>query len=128
MQMDRWKWSQSEPLKGRPRSPLLSNNLLTDLDKELERRGHSFVRYADDCNVYVQSKASRERVLRSLTNFLEKSLKLRVNASKSAVDRPWKRMFLGHSINLVLSHYWTGYVELGLLKRTAVYGTVRPVV
>jgi RNA-directed DNA polymerase len=84
--------------QGGPLSPLLSNILLTDLDKELERRGHSFVRYADDCNVYVQSKASGERVLRTLTNFLEKSLKLRVNASKSAVDRPWKRKFLGYSM------------------------------
>jgi|GEM_PF-6473401 RNA-directed DNA polymerase len=72
--------------------------VLTDLDNELERRGHSFIRYADDCNVYVQSRGSGARVLRSLTNFLEKSLKVRVNASKSAVDRPWKRKFLAYSM------------------------------
>ncbi|NMB17166.1 MAG: group II intron reverse transcriptase/maturase, partial [Firmicutes bacterium] len=79
-------------------SPLLSNILLDDLDKELERRGHSFCRYADDCNVYVQSQRAGERVMESLTEFLEKKLKLKVNREKSAVDRPWKRKFLGYSM------------------------------
>jgi RNA-directed DNA polymerase len=84
--------------QGGPLSPLLSNILLDDLDKELERRGHRFCRYADDCNAYVRSKASGERVMESLTGFLEKRLKLRVNPLKSAVDRPWNRKFLGYSM------------------------------
>jgi RNA-directed DNA polymerase len=84
--------------QGGPLSPLLSNILLDDLDKELERRGHRFERYADDCNIYVKSKAAGERVLTSVTKFVEKKLKLRVNAAKSAVDRPWKRKFLGYSM------------------------------
>jgi RNA-directed DNA polymerase len=84
--------------QGGPLSPLLSNILLDDLDKELERRGHSFCRYADDCNIYVQSKRAGERVLASVTQFLAKRLKLKVNQTKSAVDRPWNRRFLGYSI------------------------------
>ncbi|MEI7902944.1 MAG: group II intron reverse transcriptase/maturase [bacterium] len=84
--------------QGGPLSPLLSNILLDDLDKELERRGHAFCRYADDCNIYVQSKQAGERVLSSLTRFLHERLKLRVNPEKSAVDRPWKRKFLGYSM------------------------------
>jgi RNA-directed DNA polymerase len=84
--------------QGGPLSPLLSNILLDDLDKELERRGHAFCRYADDSNIYVQSRRAGERVLSSLTLFLEKRLKLRVNADKSAVDRPWRRKFLGYSM------------------------------
>ena len=84
--------------QGGPLSPLLSNVLLDDLDKELERRGHAFCRYADDVNVYVRSKAAGERVLASLTRFLGKGLRLSVNAGKSAVDRPWKRSFLGYSM------------------------------
>jgi RNA-directed DNA polymerase len=80
--------------QGGPLSPLLANLLLDDLDKELERRGHCFSRYADDCNIYVRSKRAGDRVLRSITRFLEK-LKLTVNERKSAVDRPWKRVFLG---------------------------------
>ena len=84
--------------QGGPLSPLLSNILLDDLDKELERRGHAFCRYADDCNIYVRSRAAGERVLRSLTRYLEKKLKLKVNAAKSAVDRPWSRKFLGYSM------------------------------
>lgn len=84
--------------QGGPLSPLLSNILLDDLDKELERRGHKFVRYADDCNIYVKSKAAGERVLGSVARFVEKRLKLKINAAKSAVDRPWKRKFLGHSM------------------------------
>jgi RNA-directed DNA polymerase len=83
--------------QGGPLSPLLSNILLDELDKELERRGHKFCRYADDGNVYVRSRTAGERVLRSLTTFLERRLRLRVNAEKSAVARPWERKFLGYS-------------------------------
>ena len=84
--------------QGGPLSPLLSNIVLDDLDKELERRGHKFVRYADDCNIYVRSRRSGERVKASVTSYLETRLRLRVNESKSAVDRPWKRKFLGLSL------------------------------
>lgn len=83
--------------QGGPLSPLLSNILLDDLDKELERRGHSFCRYADDCNIYVSSQRSGERVLASVSRYVEEKLKLKVNVRKSAVDRPWKRSFLGYS-------------------------------
>lgn len=86
--------------QGGPLSPLLSNVLLDDLDKELERRGHVFCRYADDCNIYVQSKAAGERVMASLTRFLERKLRLKVNPEKSAVARPWKRKFLGYSMTM----------------------------
>ncbi|MBF9019077.1 MULTISPECIES: group II intron maturase-specific domain-containing protein, partial [unclassified Oceanispirochaeta] len=81
-----------------PISPLLSNILLDDLDKELERRKLSFCRYADDCNIYVGSKAAGERVLESTTNFLENRLKLKVNRDKTKVDRPWHRSFLGYTM------------------------------
>jgi RNA-directed DNA polymerase len=84
--------------QGGPLSPLLSNILLDDLDKELERRGHRFCRYADDCNIYVGSRRSGERVMQSLTVFLREKLKLTVNQLKSAVERPWKRKFLGYSL------------------------------
>ncbi|MBF0368113.1 MAG: group II intron reverse transcriptase/maturase [Magnetococcales bacterium] len=84
--------------QGGPLSPLLSNILLDDLDKELERRGHLFCRYADDCNIYVASKQAGERLLASLTRYLEEKLKLKVNQDKSAVARPWKRKFLGYSL------------------------------
>jgi RNA-directed DNA polymerase len=84
--------------QGGPLSPLLSNILLTDLDRELERRGHKFARYADDCNIYVQSRAAGDRVLQSISSYLEKTLKLKVNPGKSAVDRPWNRKFLGYSL------------------------------
>lgn len=83
--------------QGGPLSPLLSNVMLDELDKELERRGHKFCRYADDCNIYVKSKRAAERVMESITKFLEGTLKLRVNREKSAIDRPWKRKFLGFS-------------------------------
>lgn len=83
--------------QGGPLSPLLSNIMLTDLDKELERRGHAFCRYADDCNIYVKSEKAGQRVLDSTTKFLENKLKLRVNREKSAVGRPWVRKFLGFS-------------------------------
>jgi len=84
--------------QGGPLSPLLSNILLDDLDKELERRGHCFCRYADDCNIYVGSRISGQRVLSSITRYLETKLRLRVNQAKSAVDRPWNRSFLGYSM------------------------------
>ncbi len=86
--------------QGGPLSPLLSNVLLDDLDKELERRGHRFVRYADDCNIYVRSKAAGERVMVSLERFLREKLRLRVNRDKSAVARPWDRKFLGYSVTV----------------------------
>lgn len=83
--------------QGGPLSPLLANIMLDDFDKELERRGHRFARYADDCNVYVRSKRAGERVMASLTRYLEETLKLKVNQEKSAVDRPWRLKFLGYS-------------------------------
>ena len=86
--------------QGGPLSPLLSNILLDDLDKELERRGHRFCRYADDTNVYVRSKAAAQRVMESVTSFVEKKLKLKVNRDKSAVARPWKRKFLGYTVTM----------------------------
>lgn len=81
--------------QGGPLSPLLANLLLDELDRELERRGHRFVRYADDCNIYVGSRRAGERVKVSVTRFLERRLKLKVNEQKSAVDRPWNRRILG---------------------------------
>lgn len=79
-------------------SPLLSNILLTDLDKELEKRGHKFVRYADDCNIYVNSEAAAKRVLENVTNWLESNLKLKVNREKSAAAKVSERKFLGYQI------------------------------
>jgi RNA-directed DNA polymerase len=84
--------------QGGPLSPLLANLLLDDLDKELERRGHRFCRYADDCNVYVRSQAAGERVMASVTAFLEGKLRLRVNQNKSAVAPVGERQFLGHRL------------------------------
>lgn len=86
--------------QGGPLSPLLANILLDDLDKELESRGHRFARYADDCNIYVRSQRAGVRVMQTVKAFLEERLKLKVNEAKSAVDRPWKRKFLGFSF------YW----------------------
>ena len=83
--------------QGGPLSPLLSNLMLDVLDRELEKRGHRFVRYADDCNIYVRSRRAGERVMASVTRFLARRLKLTVNAAKSAVDRPAVRAFLGFS-------------------------------
>lgn len=83
--------------QGGPLSPVLSNILLDELDKELEKRGHAFCRYADDSNIYVRSLAAGERVMASVTRFLETKLKLKVNREKSAVGRPWARKFLGYS-------------------------------
>lgn len=92
-----WEATPEGTPQGGPLSPLLANLLLDGLDKELERRGHRFVRYADDCNIYVRSARAGKRVLASLTRYLERRLKLAVNEAKSAVDRPWRRTFLGFS-------------------------------
>jgi len=83
--------------QGGPLSPLLSNIMLDDLDKELEKRGHRFVRYADDCNIYVRSRRAGERVMESVGKFLERKLKLKVNRKKSKVDRAQRVKFLGFS-------------------------------
>jgi len=85
--------------QGGPLSPLLANLLLDTLDRELERRGHRFVRYADDCNIYVRSKRAGSRVLKSIGQFLNRHLKLSVNEAKSAVGRPWERQFLGFTFS-----------------------------
>jgi RNA-directed DNA polymerase len=85
--------------QGGPLSPLLSNLVLDELDRELERRGHRFVRYADDCNIYVRSGGAGQRVMKSVTSFITRRLKLKVNESKSAVARPAERKFLGFSIS-----------------------------
>ncbi|EFI6737448.1 group II intron reverse transcriptase/maturase, partial [Escherichia coli] len=82
--------------QGGPLSPLLSNILLDELDKELERRGHSFCRYADDCNIYVSSQKAGDHLLKNIRAFVEN--KLKVNEKKSAVARPWERKFLGYSV------------------------------
>ena len=84
--------------QGGPLSPLLSNILLDELDRELERRGHAFVRYADDCNVYVGSQAAGVALRDKLTVWLQRRLRLTVNAAKSAVARPWQRTFLGYTL------------------------------
>ena len=86
--------------QGGPLSPLLSNVLLSDLDRELERRGLAFCRYADDCNIYVSSRIAGERVMSGVRAFLEEVLHLHVNAAKSAVARPWERKFLGFSFTV----------------------------
>jgi RNA-directed DNA polymerase len=85
--------------RGGPLSPLLSNLMLDELDRELERRKHCFVRYADDCNIYVGSQRAAERAKRSITGFITRRLKLKVNEAKSAVARPVERKFLGFSIS-----------------------------
>ena len=77
---------------------MLSNLVLDRLDRELERRGHQFVRYADDCNIYVRSEKAGRRVMASLTRFIERRLKLQVNTDKSAVARPWHRSFLSLTV------------------------------
>jgi len=84
--------------QGGPLSPVLSNIVLNELDQELERRGHRFTRYADDCNIYVRSEKAGRRVMESLTRFIEHRLKLQINAEKSAVARPWHRTFLGFTV------------------------------
>ena len=92
------QWRHEGTPQGGPLSPLLANLLLTDLDRELERRGHAFCRYADDCNIYVRSQRSGERVMASVTRFLEARLKLKVNRAKSAVASVGERKFLGYRI------------------------------
>ena len=91
-------WTGTPP-QGGPLSPLLSNIVLDELDRELERRGLRFARYADDCNIYVSSRRAGERVMESVTRFITGTLRLRVNQSKSAVARPWERKFLGFSLS-----------------------------
>ena len=83
--------------QGGPLSPLLSNIVLDEFDKELEKRGHKFVRYADDCNIYVRTQRAGIRVMKSIRTFIEKKLRLKVNEKKSTVDRPWNCKFLGFS-------------------------------
>jgi RNA-directed DNA polymerase len=116
MQMELALGSSGEAGRGTPQggplSPLLANVLLDEVDKELERRGHAFVRYADDCNVYVRSKRAGERVLAALRQRYAK-LRLRVNEDKSAVARVWGRKFLGYS-------FW---VATGGEVRRAEHGT-----
>jgi len=89
--------------QGGPLSPLLANLMLDQLDKELERRGHRFVRYADDLNIYVKSRRAGTRVLKSVSNYLSRRMKLKVNEAKSAVGLPWKREFLGFSFSTRLN-------------------------
>jgi RNA-directed DNA polymerase len=86
--------------QGGPLSPLLSNILLTDLDRELEKRGLAFCRYADDCNIYVGSARAGRRIMAQMREFLANRLKLTVNEAKSAVARPWARKFLGYSVTV----------------------------
>jgi group II intron reverse transcriptase/maturase len=92
--VERWEGTP----QGGPLSPLLANILLDEVDKELERRGHCFCRYADDMNIYVRSQRAGERVMESVTRFLEKKLRLKVNRAKSAVDRASRREYLGYRI------------------------------
>lgn len=94
----RFETTREGTTQGGPLSPLLSNLVLDELDRELERRGHRFVRYADDCNVYLRTARAGRRVMTSLARFIEGRLRLRINAEKSAVDRPWHRSFLGFTI------------------------------
>jgi RNA-directed DNA polymerase len=103
--------------QGSPLSPLLSNIVLDELDGELARRGHRFVRYADDCNVYVASERAGQRVMVSLSRFIQWRLRLRINTGKSAVARPEERHFLGFSLRLV-QHGRRRTVEVGLSQRT----------
>src|SRR3974377_818631 len=85
--------------QGGPLSPLLSNLVLDELDRELERRGHRYVRYADDCNIYVRSQRAGQRVMEGITRFITHKLQLKVNETKSAVARPQERKFLGFSFS-----------------------------
>jgi len=101
--------------QGGPLSPLLSNIVLDELDAELSRRGHRFVRYADDCNIYVRSERAGQRVMASVVRFIERKLKLKVNAAKSAVARPQDRHFLGFSLRREPTD---GVVEVVLSKRS----------
>ena len=101
--------------QGGPLSPLLSNIVLDELDAELDQRGHRFVRYADDCNIYVRSERAGQRVMASVVSFIERRLRLRVNGAKSAVARPEDRHFLGFSLR---REPLTGEVEVLLSQRS----------
>jgi group II intron reverse transcriptase/maturase len=101
--------------QGGPLSPLLSNIVLDELDRELARRGHRFVRYADDCNIYVRSERAGQRVMANVVDFIERRLRLKVNAAKSAVARPRDRHFLGFTLRREPKD---GHVEVVLSKRT----------
>jgi RNA-directed DNA polymerase len=101
--------------QGGPLSPLLSNIVLDELDEELAQRGHRFVRYADDCNIYVGSERSGQRVMASVVSFIEKRLRLQVNTAKSAVARPEERHFVGFRLR---REPMTGEVEVLLSKRS----------
>ena len=102
--------------QGGPLSPLLSNIMLDELDKDLEKRGHRFCRYADDCNIYVKSKRAGERVMENITTFIEDKLKLKVNKDKSAVERPWKRKFLGFTLNLMFGKAYSSISKQSLKR------------
>ena len=102
--------------QGGPLSPLLSNIMLDELDKELEKRGHKFCRYADDCNIYVKSKRAGERVMENITSFIEGKLRLKVNINKSAVERPWKRKFLGFTLGIMLGKAYSSISKQSLKK------------
>ena len=102
--------------QGGPLSPLLSNIMLDELDKELENRGHKFCRYADDCNIYVKSKRAGERVMENITNFIEGKLKLKVNSNKSAVERPWRRKFLGFTLGTMFGKAYSSVSKQSLKK------------
>ena len=102
--------------QGGPLSPLLSNIILDELDKELEKRGHRFCRYADDCNIYVKSKRAGERVMENITSFIEGKLKLKVNINKSAVERPWKRKFLGFTLGIMFGKAYSSISKQSLKK------------
>jgi group II intron reverse transcriptase/maturase len=101
--------------QGGPLSPLLSNIVLDELDQELARRGHRFVRYADDCNIYVRTERAGQRVMASVVSFIDRRLRLKVNAAKSAVARPEERHFLGFRLR---REPLDGEVEVLLSKRS----------
>ena len=102
--------------QGGPLSPLLSNIILDELDKELEKRGHRFCRYADDCNIYVKSKRSGERVMENITRFIEGKLRLKVNINKSAVETPWKRKFLGFTLGIMFGKAYSSISKQSVRK------------
>jgi len=103
--------------QGGPLSPLVSNLVLDELDRELERRGHRFVRYADDCNIYVRSERAGQRVMKSITHFI--TYKLKVNESKSAVARPQERKFLGFSFTTGPDVASCRSMQIGAMQRFA---------
>lgn len=111
--------------QGGPLSPLLSNLMLDDLDKELERRGHWFVRYADDCNIYVRTQRAGERVMESVSRFITRKLKLKVNESKSTVDDVRRRSFLGFNLQGVEAKRWIAPKALKRFKDRVRYLTGR---